>query len=255
MTYVITEPCIDVKDRSCIEECPVDCIYEGDRMLYIHPDECVDCGACEPVCPVEAIFYEDDVPAQWKDFTATNSAFFTEGEDPLGSPGGAAKSALVLRDASRRHYQSQDLSDGLRLHAAGLGPAAVGSVGSAARPGESKRMRHAGACLDRREGQLAADVGHLDPVGGGGRRGAQLGVAVAASSPDAGQRRAEVVVVAALAQERPQVVPGASEQAGVELAVGRQARAGASRGNGWVTRRSRRLPCPRGIASGGDLAR
>jgi NAD-dependent dihydropyrimidine dehydrogenase PreA subunit len=58
VTYVITEPCIDVKDKSCIEECPVDCIYEGDRMLYIHPDECVDCGACEPVCPVEAIFYD-----------------------------------------------------------------------------------------------------------------------------------------------------------------------------------------------------
>jgi NAD-dependent dihydropyrimidine dehydrogenase PreA subunit len=74
VTYVITEPCIDVKDRSCIEECPVDCIYEGDRMLYIHPDECVDCGACEPVCPVEAIFYEDDVPAQWKEFTAANGA-------------------------------------------------------------------------------------------------------------------------------------------------------------------------------------
>jgi len=90
VTYVITEPCIDVKDRSCIEECPVDCIYEGDRMLYIHPDECVDCGACEPVCPVEAIFYDDDVPAQWKEFTAANAAFFTEGEEPLGSPGGAA---------------------------------------------------------------------------------------------------------------------------------------------------------------------
>jgi NAD-dependent dihydropyrimidine dehydrogenase PreA subunit len=63
MTYVIAQPCVDlVKDKACIEECPVDCIYEGDRMLYIHPDECVDCGACEPVCPVEAIFYEDDVP-------------------------------------------------------------------------------------------------------------------------------------------------------------------------------------------------
>jgi drug/metabolite transporter (DMT)-like permease/NAD-dependent dihydropyrimidine dehydrogenase PreA subunit len=98
MTYVITEPCIDVKDKSCIEECPVDCIYEGDRMLYIHPDECVDCGACEPVCPVEAIFYEDDVPAQWKDFTATNAAFFTEGDDPLGSPGGAAKVGPLVRD-------------------------------------------------------------------------------------------------------------------------------------------------------------
>ncbi len=63
MTYVIAEPCVDVKDRACVEECPVDCIYEGERALYIHPDECVDCGACEPVCPVEAIFYEDDVPS------------------------------------------------------------------------------------------------------------------------------------------------------------------------------------------------
>lgn len=61
MTYVIAEPCIDVMDKACIEECPVDCIYEGPRMLYIHPDECVDCGACEPVCPVEAIFYQDDL--------------------------------------------------------------------------------------------------------------------------------------------------------------------------------------------------
>ena len=62
MTYVIALPCVDLLDKACIEECPVDCIYEGERMLYIHPDECVDCGACEPVCPVEAIFYEDDVP-------------------------------------------------------------------------------------------------------------------------------------------------------------------------------------------------
>ena len=62
MTYVIALPCVDVKDRACIDECPVDCIYEGERSLYIHPDECVDCGACEPVCPVEAIYYEDDLP-------------------------------------------------------------------------------------------------------------------------------------------------------------------------------------------------
>ena len=64
MTYVISQPCVDLKDRACVDECPVDCIYEGKRMLYIHPDECVDCGACEPVCPVEAIFYEDDVPEE-----------------------------------------------------------------------------------------------------------------------------------------------------------------------------------------------
>ena len=49
VTYVIAQPCVDVKDKACIEECPVDCIYEGQRSLYIHPDECVDCGACEPV--------------------------------------------------------------------------------------------------------------------------------------------------------------------------------------------------------------
>jgi ferredoxin len=109
VTYVITEPCIDVKDKSCIEECPVDCIYEGDRMLYIHPDECVDCGACEPVCPVEAIFYDDDVPAQWKEFTAANAAFFTEGEEPLGSPGGAANVGPLARDgAFVANYQVPD---------------------------------------------------------------------------------------------------------------------------------------------------
>src|SRR3990170_896882 len=83
--YIIAEPCVDVKDKACIEECPVDCIYEGGRMLYIHPDECVDCGACEPVCPVEAIFYEDDTPDQWSGYVNANVDFFNE----LGSPGGA----------------------------------------------------------------------------------------------------------------------------------------------------------------------
>ena len=76
---------MDVLDRACVEECPVDCIYEGNRMLYIHPDECIDCGACEPVCPVEAIFYEDDLPDEWEDYIDYNVAFF----DELGSPGGA----------------------------------------------------------------------------------------------------------------------------------------------------------------------
>ena len=60
MTYVIAQPCVDIKDRACVDECPVDCIYEGARTLYINAEECVDCGACEPVCPTEAIFYEDD---------------------------------------------------------------------------------------------------------------------------------------------------------------------------------------------------
>ncbi len=94
VTYVIAEPCVDVLDKACIEECPVDCIYEGGRMLYIHPDECVDCGACEPVCPVEAIFYEDDLPEKWRDYTQANVDFFED----LGSPGGAAKVGKTEKD-------------------------------------------------------------------------------------------------------------------------------------------------------------
>src|SRR3981189_3732266 len=76
MPYVIAEPCISVKDRSCVDVCPVDCIYEGPDMLYIHPDECIDCGACEPECPVTAIFPEEDVPPQWKDYIAKNRDVF-----------------------------------------------------------------------------------------------------------------------------------------------------------------------------------
>ena len=63
-------------------------------MLYIQPDECVDCGACEPVCPVEAIYYEDDVPEVWKDYSKANTEFFVE----LGSPGGAAKVGVTHMD-------------------------------------------------------------------------------------------------------------------------------------------------------------
>ncbi len=60
-------------------------------MLYIHPDECVDCGACEPVCPVTAIFYEDDVPGEWKQFTPINAEWFNDDISGVGSPGGAAQ--------------------------------------------------------------------------------------------------------------------------------------------------------------------
>ena len=75
MTYVIAEPCIDVQDRSCVEVCPVDCIHEVGRMLVIDPDECIDCGACEPECPVEAIYPEDAVPDGWTDFVSITHAF------------------------------------------------------------------------------------------------------------------------------------------------------------------------------------
>lgn len=73
MPYVITEPCIGVKDKSCVTVCPVDCIYEDEEMLYINPDECIDCGLCEPECPVTAIFVDTDVPAQWKEYIEINA--------------------------------------------------------------------------------------------------------------------------------------------------------------------------------------
>ena len=94
MTYVIAQPCVDVQDKGCIQECPVDCIYEGSRSLYIHPEECVDCGACEPVCPVEAIFFEEDLPEQWSDFYRANVEFC----DDLRSPESAANLGLIAND-------------------------------------------------------------------------------------------------------------------------------------------------------------
>ena len=73
-------------DRTCIGECPVDCIYEGDRALYIHPDECIDCGACEPICPVDAIRYSDDLPAELTTWPKVAEEFFG-GRSPGGANG------------------------------------------------------------------------------------------------------------------------------------------------------------------------
>jgi NAD-dependent dihydropyrimidine dehydrogenase PreA subunit len=74
VTYVIGEPCIDTMDRSCIDVCPVDCIHETERMLVVDPQECIDCGACEPECPVEAIVPADALPEDWTPFLAVNAA-------------------------------------------------------------------------------------------------------------------------------------------------------------------------------------
>ena len=84
MAYIIAEPCINTKDTACVDVCPVDCIhptkdeeeYESAEMLYIDPDECIDCGACEPACPVEAIFEEDALPEKWQGFTEKNAAYY-----------------------------------------------------------------------------------------------------------------------------------------------------------------------------------
>lgn len=94
MSFVIGSACIDVKDKSCIEECPVDCIYEGNRMLYIHPTECIDCGACEPVCPVEAIVPMQRLAEEWKPFQQVSRQLFAE----VGSPGGWSSDDEVLSD-------------------------------------------------------------------------------------------------------------------------------------------------------------
>ena len=86
MAYVITQPCIGVKDTACVAVCPVDCIHptpdeEGFAaapMLYVDPDPCLDCGLCVDECPVRAIFPQDDVPAEWRQFIETNAAHYRE---------------------------------------------------------------------------------------------------------------------------------------------------------------------------------
>jgi len=85
MTYVIGEACVDVKDLACVDVCPVDCIYEGKRTLYIHPIECIDCGACESVCPVEAITFSEDAEGGDERYVGIAEEVFAT----LGSPGGA----------------------------------------------------------------------------------------------------------------------------------------------------------------------
>jgi ferredoxin len=88
MTYVIAEPCRGIKDASCVAACPVDCIHtsaEADSF-YINPDECIDCGLCLNVCPVEAIFPEGDLPATWGHYGEINAQFFNspKGESRKG---------------------------------------------------------------------------------------------------------------------------------------------------------------------------
>ncbi len=107
MPYFIAEPCIDVMDKSCIEECPVDCIYEGGRKLYINPRECIDCGACEPVCPETAIFTDIRAPAETAELAADNQRFFAQPlpgrPAPVGNPGGSAKVGPIGADTPLVH--------------------------------------------------------------------------------------------------------------------------------------------------------
>jgi ferredoxin len=78
MAFIIAEPCISVKDKACIDVCPMDCIHGGDKdeKIYIDPDESNDCDGCVPVCPVEAIFPADKVPEKWKAYVQINANYF-----------------------------------------------------------------------------------------------------------------------------------------------------------------------------------
>ena len=91
---------IDIKDKSCVDVCPVDCIHEFGRMLVIDPEECIDCGACEPECPVEAIFPEDALPDKWEPFVKINYAF---------PEGATVIDALVDEYATEHNVQNEPL--------------------------------------------------------------------------------------------------------------------------------------------------
>jgi NAD-dependent dihydropyrimidine dehydrogenase PreA subunit len=99
MPFFIAADCLDVLDKSCIEECPVDCIYEGGRKMYINPRECIDCGACEPVCPVSAISSDVRIPEELKPWRDDNAAFFDtvlpDRTEPLASPGGSSQTGPI----------------------------------------------------------------------------------------------------------------------------------------------------------------
>ncbi|MCB1340559.1 MAG: ferredoxin family protein [Pseudooceanicola sp.] len=98
MTLVITSACVDVKDGICTTSCPVDCIYEGGRMYYIHPTECIECGMCESICPVDAIRYADEVEEGERAFVALNDAAFRDADGTLLEPGGWKKGRPPIAD-------------------------------------------------------------------------------------------------------------------------------------------------------------
>jgi ferredoxin len=89
MAHIVAQPCDGCRYTDCVVVCPVECFYEGEKMLYIHPEECIDCEACVAECPVEAIFHEDNLPAEWKNYIEINaemapkSKVITEKQKPL----------------------------------------------------------------------------------------------------------------------------------------------------------------------------
>ena len=98
MPLIITSACIDVKDGICTTSCPVDCIYEGERMFYIHPTECIECGMCESICPVDAIRYDDESTGVEAKFVRINAEVFHDASGAVDEPGGWYKGADPIKD-------------------------------------------------------------------------------------------------------------------------------------------------------------
>ena len=95
MAFVVTQACVDIKDKSCIQVCPADCLFEGERMMYINPDLCINCGACEPVCPTQAIRFDEELEDDEQVFAEANEQFF----EGLDISAGGRKSGMIARDA------------------------------------------------------------------------------------------------------------------------------------------------------------
>jgi ferredoxin len=133
VTFVITETCIDTTDQACVSVCPVDCIHfeEGtDRMLYINPAECIDCGACQPACPVSAIFPEGDVPADQSRFIEINSLWYEDPAAARAQVGGGAAPAAAPAPAAEA--ATAEASEAPAAEASGEAPAAEAPAAEAA---------------------------------------------------------------------------------------------------------------------------
>ena len=128
MAYVVAEPCIKCKYTDCVEVCPVDCFYEGPNFLVIHPDECIDCGACEPACPTKAIFPEESLPAKWTEYTQLNADLcqdLAEHHREEGRAAGRGRSGRTWR-TKRQYPRGRVASDERRRRPAGRSREDVG---------------------------------------------------------------------------------------------------------------------------------
>jgi len=137
VAFVITEPCIGTTDQACVSVCPVDCIHfeEGtDTMLFINPAECIDCGACQPACPVTAIFPESDVPEASRKFIEINSLWFEDPAAARAQVGGAPAAAPTAAPAATAAAPAADATPAAETSETGAAPAAAPAATAAPAP-------------------------------------------------------------------------------------------------------------------------